>query len=259
MEISVIQIVLIVLLSGFYIVQKNGFQLIPLMSVFTGWMTGIILGDPNTGLGIGATMQLMGLGLAGIGGASIPDYPIAAIIGTAIALISGQDQSVGVTVGVAVGMLCVQLDVIVKILNGFIARRAEALAQQGKYGAMKHIIWACPVLFFISGALPTLIVLLFGVDAVNFILNVMPAWFTTGLSIAGGMLPVVGIALLLSFMPTKRFISFIIVGFVCAAYLNLGILPIALFGVAAAYEHYKSASAHTSSESTGNAAVLEDE
>jgi PTS system mannose-specific IIC component len=258
MEITPIQAVLVILVSAFYLVQKSGFQLIALMSVFTGWATGLILGDANTGLLIGSTMQLMGLGLAGIGGASIPDYPIAAIIGTVVAILTDQDQSVGVTIGVAVGMLCVQIDVIVKIINGFLVRKAKALALEGKTDAMRNVLWVCPCLFAVAGAFPTFIMLVFGVDAVNFILNVMPAWFTTGLSIAGGVLPVVGIALLLNYMPTKKFISFVIVGFLLAAYLKLSILPIALFGFAAAYEHYKSATVQKCATSA-NTAVLEDE
>lgn len=239
MDVAAWQIALIVIIAFFYSTQKYGFQLIALMSVLPAWAVGLILGDPATGLAIGATMQLMSLGVAALAGASVPDYPIAAIVGTAISIISGQDESVGLAVGIAVGMLCVQLDVIAKILNGFLARRAERLSEQGNYRAMNATILICPFLFGLVGAIPTFVVLIFGEGAVNFILDVMPAWFTTGLSIAGGMLPVVGMAMLLTFMPVKKFISFVAIGFVLSAYLNLGVLPIAILGAAAAYEHYK--------------------
>lgn len=39
-----------------------------------------VVGDPTTGLSIGATMQLMSMGVVAVGGSSMPDYPIAAII-----------------------------------------------------------------------------------------------------------------------------------------------------------------------------------
>lgn len=104
---------------------------------------------------------------------------------------------------------------------------------------------------------PRLPYLLFGADAVNAFLSVMPSWFTTGLSIAAGILPVVGLAMLLSFMPMKKFIAYAIVGFVLAAYLQISILPIALLGAAAAIEYYKSHS--NPSVNALDAGGLEDE
>lgn len=260
MTVSALQIVLVTLVAFICSVQKYGFQIINLMCVLPAWVVGIIMGDPMTGLSVGATVQLMSLGVAGLGGASVPDYPTAAIIGTVVAISSGQGAEVGLAVGIAVGMLCVQLDVIVKILAGFIARKAEALAAAGNYVGMKRVLLVDPVLYGLVGTIPTFIVLLFGADTVNAILNAMPAWFTTGLNIAGGMLPVVGMAMLLNFMPSKKFISFVIVGYVLSAYLKIGVLPIALLGIAAAYEYYKLQSQMKDMKVSANAeGMLEDE
>ena len=41
------------------------------------------------------------------------------------------------------------------------------------------------------------------------ILEVIPEWVTNGLSIAAGMLPVVGIGMLMRYMPVKKFLPFI--------------------------------------------------
>ena len=58
----------------------------------------------------------------------------------------------------------------------------------------------------------------------------MPTWFTTGLSIAGGLLPGVGMAMLLMYMPLNKYWSFLIVGFVLAAYLSVPTLGIGAVG-----------------------------
>ena len=152
---------------------------------------------------------------------------------------SDLDQGVGLAVGIAVGMLGVQLDVVAKVLNGFMARKQAAYAQAGEYDKMKRITFLGPLFFGLSDALPMLVVLLFGGDAVNAILSVVPAWVTSGLSIAGGILPVIGMAALLSYMPVKQYASFLVVGFALSAYFGVGILPIAMIGGAAAYEVYK--------------------
>ena len=80
-----------------------------------------------------------------------------------------------------------------------------------------------PILFFLKmQPVPTFIILAFGENVTDFIVNSMPAWFTGGLSIACGMLPtVIGIGMLLTYMPTKKYIGFVAIGFVLVAYMNL--------------------------------------
>ena len=233
---SIIQIAVVTLIAFIYGAEKNAGQILTNMSVTPAWFVGLALGDPVTGLAVGAIVQLMSLGVA----ASVPDYPTAAIIGAVVAITSGQEASVGVAAGIAVGMLGLQLDVIAKTANGFLGRTSQRFAEEGKYSQMKSVLFLGPVFYGLTAAIPTFAVLLFGADAVNAFLSVMPSWFTTGLSIAAGILPVVGLAMLLSFMPMKKFIAYAIVGFVLAAYLQISILPIALLGAAAAIEYYKS-------------------
>ena len=54
----------------------------------------------------------------------------------------------------------------------------------------------------------------------------IPAWVTNGLTIAGGMLPVVGIGMLLRYMPVKKYLAYLLAGFVLAGYLKVPILGI---------------------------------
>ena len=248
---SIIQIAVVTLIAFIYGAEKNAGQILTNMSVTPAWFVGLALGDPVTGLAVGAIVQLMSLGVAAMGGASVPDYPTAAIIGAVVAITSGQEASVGVAAGIAVGMLGLQLDVIAKTANGFLGRTSQRFAEEGKYSQMKSVLFLGPVFYGLTAAIPTFAVLLFGADAVN------PSWFTTGLSIAAGILPVVGLAMLLSFMPMKKFIAYAIVGFVLAAYLQISILPIALLGAAAAIEYYKSHS--NPSVNALDAGGLEDE
>ncbi len=239
MSIAPWQVILITLFAAVKNLDQYGTQYFAFDYVIWSWLTGVVLGNPMTGLAIGATVQLMSLGVAGLGGASVPDYGTAGMFGTIVAITSGQDASVGLAVGVTVGMLGVQLDVLFKIINGFVAKKAQSLGEAGNYSGMLHVIWIGPIVYALCAVVPVLVALLLGGDAVNAIINLMPAWFTTGLTIAGKMLPVVGMAMLLNFMPAKKFISFVIIGYVLAAYLSLSILPIALIGGAAAYEYYK--------------------
>lgn len=70
------------------------------------------------------------------------------------------------------------------------------------------------------------------------ILKVIPKWVTDGLTVAGGMLPVGGIAMLLHYMPIKKFLPYVMIGFVIAAYMKVPVLGIAIMGLAFGYIYY---------------------
>ena len=55
--------------------------------------------------------------------------------------------------------------------------------------------------------------LIFGENIVNTLVEKMPEWLTGGLSVAGGLLPAVGIAILLRYLPVKKYISYLLIGF----------------------------------------------
>ncbi len=262
MTVNALQFILIVLLSGFRAMDQYSTQLFPFQHALMCWLTGIILGDPNTGLIVGGTIQLMSMGAAGLGGSSAPDYGMAGMVATVLACITGSsDISVGLAVGVAVAMLYVQLDVMFKIYNSWVYKVIRGHAVKEEYDKMLRSFFLSHLWLFLQGALPMALVLAFGQQAVDAVLAVMPDWFTTGLTIAAGILPVTGFAMLLTFMPVNKFYAFLIVGYVLAAYLNLSVLPIALLGCAIAIEYFrlKSTAPQATAAANDNGGELEDE
>lgn len=240
MEINTIQAILIIILAGIRAADMYSTQLFPFMHALMCWLVGVILGDAYTGLVVGGTIQLMSMGAAGLGGSSAPDYGMAGMTATVLAIATGNgDISVGLTVGVAVAMLYVQLDVIFKIYNSWVFKTIRGFCAKENYPAMLRSFFLSHVYLFLQGALPMAIVIFFGQAAVEAILAIMPAWFTQGLSVAAGILPVTGFAMLLTFMPLKKFWPFAIIGYVAAAYLGLTVLPIALLAGMIAVEYFK--------------------
>ena len=103
---------------------------------------------------------------------------------------------------------------------------------------MNREAWLGPVICSLQTMIPTLIVVCFGANVVNFILDFIPEWVTNGLSIAAGMLPVVGVGMLMRYMPVKKFLPFLLIGFVLSAYLSVPVLGIAIVGFAAAFWYF---------------------
>ncbi len=70
----------------------------------------------TTRLYVGGTLQLMTLGVSSFGGASVPDYPAAGknSLEQYLAIATGIGGKVGVTIGIPVAIVMVQLDVLLK-------------------------------------------------------------------------------------------------------------------------------------------------
>ncbi len=90
-----------------------------------GMISGMIMGDLKTGLMVGGTLQLMRLGIAAFGGASVPDYFTGAVLGTAFAVISGNGAEYGIGLAVPVSLLMLQLDVVARFCNVFLLHRID--------------------------------------------------------------------------------------------------------------------------------------
>lgn len=68
MQLSALQIVLLVLVAAEINVDRRGLSLTHARPVIVGFLCGLILGDMNSGLYIGGTFTLMSLGVAALGG-----------------------------------------------------------------------------------------------------------------------------------------------------------------------------------------------
>lgn len=235
-----IQIVLVTILA--FIMQMDemgpqGFGLI--YPAIIGPLTGFLLGDLHSGCVVGGTLQLMSLGVAAVGGSSTPRYGWATIIATAVAVSTGKGVEAGLAIGIPVGMLGVQMDIVVRLINGIIIRKSEKMVQDGKFKSGQRMMLLCWVLFGLEAAIAVLLSVTLGATFINQILDNTPVWITKGLSLAGALLPVVGFSMLLKFMPVKKYINYVFLGFVMSAYLKMPILGIAIVGFALAYDFFR--------------------
>lgn len=259
MEANFFQIVLIVLYGFFINFEKNSTMFGTYQPVTAGFITGLILGDVTTGLYIGGTLQLLSLGISNFGGASIPDYQTASIVATFITITTGQEASVGISIGIPVALLMVQLDVIRNTIGIWLVHRAENGAKNGDYSYIAKMQMLGVFLTAATTGIPVALAVIFGPSLINTILNYTPEWLTTGLSVAGGLLPAVGIGLLLRYLPVKEYFSYLVIGFVLAVYMNVPLLGVALVGGAVALIIYKKNSANAELATSAVGGMDEDE
>ena len=239
MEIHMWQIIALTALAFFAICENLSTCILANQPVIIGTITGIIMGDMKMGLAVGATLQLMILGVGTYGGASIPDYMTGSIVGTVFAVTSGKGMDFGIGLAVPVGLLMVQLDVLARFSNVFFSKRVEAAVERLDFKAIGRNTWLGALPWGLSRAVPVFLMLIFGQSLVNVIVDHMPDWLMGGLTVAGGLLPAVGIAILLRYLPVKSYISYLLIGFFAAAYLSVPMVGVAILGAALAVIAFK--------------------
>lgn len=201
----------------------------------TGLFVGIVLGDVTQGIIIGAQLELIWMGIAGIGAATPPDVVTGGILGTAFAIISGSGVEVALALAVPIAVLAQTLGVVVRIANTYFAHKADKYAKEANYRGLAISMWIPVCLFFLSTFLPTFLAILLGADQVSNLINSIPKVILDGMGVAGSLLPAIGFALLMDMLFSKKMAPFFFIGFLAAAYGGMNITAIALFAVCLAF------------------------
>lgn len=202
---------------------------------------GIILGDMTTAIIIGATMELMWLGVNNIGAYVPPDVISGTIVGASLGIMSGgsveEATALAVAIGVPTATLVQQLNMLVMTTNVTFLHGADKAALSGEFKAVNKYFWAGAVCFFLTRAVPVFIATGVGSyvieNIMGFLQNDVP-WVLSGFSTAGGMMPAVGLAMLLTMMMKKNMWIFLLIGFALNAYLSVPTLGCAIIAAAIA-------------------------
>lgn len=215
-----------------------------------GAVAGLVVGDLNLGLKIGATLTFMSLGMWTYGGASIPDFNIGAIIGTVVGALGGGMQA-GLVVAVPVALLMSQCDVLAGIIDVGCVRGAEKYIEEEKYGmvSLMHFLGVVPAALIRAVAI--FLVVWVGAGPIQSVIAMTPNWFVNGMTAVGNVLPALGFAVLLSMMDVKKYWMFLLVGYVLYGYFKTPIVGIAIMAVAIAFI-YKKLEGRTSNECSAN-------
>ncbi|EEI85846.1 PTS system sorbose-specific iic component [Anaerococcus lactolyticus ATCC 51172] len=224
-----IQALLIGIVSGIGILDGRILgQLMLDRPLVLGALVGLILGDLKSGIIIGAQLELIWMGVAGIGAATPPDIVTGGVLGTAFAIISGKGAEIALAVAVPISVLAQSLGVLVRIINAYYSHKADRYAIERNYKGLALCMWIPAFLFFLSTFLPTFLAMLLGAEHVSAFINSIPKVVLDGLSVAGKLLPAIGFALLMDMLWSKKVAPFFFVGFLLASYFNVNITGIAL-------------------------------
>lgn len=218
------QILLLTLYSAYQICDELTIVSSAGSPVFAGFISGLIMGDMATGLAIGGSLQLMVLGVGTFGGASRIDATSGAVLATAFSVSQGIDPELAVsTIAVPVAALLVYTDIAGRFSTTFFAHRVDAAIERFDYAGIErnYLLGAIP--WALSRALPVFLALAFGGGFVDAMVKTIEQyqWIANGLTLAARMLPGLGFAILLHYLPLKRNLHYLAVGFALTAMLTV--------------------------------------
>lgn len=231
MELTVVQIVLVFIVACIAgmgsILDEFQFHR-PLVACT---LIGIVLGDMKTGIIIGGTLEMIALGWMNIGAAVAPDAALASIISTILVIAGGQSIGAGIAIAIPLAAAGQVLTIIVRTVTVAFQHAADRAATNGNLTAISWIHVSALILQAMRIAIPALIVALsVGTSEVKQMLDAIPPVVTDGLNIAGGMIVVVGYAMVINMMRAGYLMPFFYLGFVTAAFTNFNLVALGVIG-----------------------------
>lgn len=204
--------------------------------IAVGVVAGLIYGNLSQGLIIGGGIAAVFAGIIAPGGNLPTDSALAATTVIPIALSTGLTTEQAIAFAVPIGLLGSFLTNIRKMINVAFVHQADKHAAEGNVNGITRCaviypaIVALPLLF-----LPVFIVVLFGQDAMLAFLNVVPGWVMNGLSVAGGVMPAIGFALIMNMIGKPRLIPYTLLGFIAVKSLGLNNIVAGILAASVAY------------------------
>lgn len=200
--------------------------------IVLGPIVGLILGDLEMGVTIGATLELAFLGSMSVGAFIPPNVIVGGVLGTAFAIVTGKGPEVAFTMAFPIALLALAIDnVIFSLVRPLLAKVADNYAAKGNAKGVCRIhmltgFITCTVLGVI-----TFLGFALGSTQMETIVNAIPEVITNGLTVATGLLPAMGFAMLAQMIMNKTVVPFFFLGFLLSAYFHIPVVGIAFLGL----------------------------
>jgi len=204
-------------------------------------LVGLVLGDIQTGIILGGTLEMLALGWMNVGAAMAPDAALASVISAVLVIVGKQSIGAGIAIAIPIAAAGQVLTIFVRTITVFFQHLADKYAEKANTRGIEMCHIAGLLLQAIRVAVPAAIVgMLAGTDTVNAALAAIPPVITRGLQVSGGFIVVVGYAMVINMMEIKSLMPFFFIGFLLAAFTNFNLIGFGAVGVICAIFHIQS-------------------
>lgn len=196
-----------------------------------GPLVGLILGDLNQGLIIGATLELFFIGSVSIGGYIPPDVITGSVLATAFAIKSGIETEAAIAMALPIALLVLAINNGLQCLYPFISKIGDRSAAKGQEQGINITYWVTGLSKCLCRFLVVFVAYLYGAEVVGAVVNSIPQFIIDGMSAATGLLPALGLAMLIKMIISRDNILYYFIGFIFASYLGVPTLGVAILSL----------------------------
>ena len=198
-----------------------------LVGLATGHLTECII--------LGGALQLLALGWANIGAAVAPDAALASVASAIIFVKAGdfslEGRNIAIAAAITLATVGLVLTMIVRTLSVVIVHQADRAAENGNFRGVEFWHYVALAAQGLRIAIPSGLLMFIPSEAVQKGLGSLPAWFTGGMTVGGGMVVAVGFAMVINLMATKEVWPFFFLGFALAPISQLTLIAIGIIGL----------------------------
>ena len=201
-------------------------------------LVGLALGDLQTGLAVGASLELLFMGSISIGAYVPPNETIGGVLACAFAISLGEGTEAAIALAMPIALLSLAIGNLLQPIWPFFVDKADAFAKKGNLRGIYALhwgigLWGCVEYFLLCGG-----AFLLGVDAVQGILDWIPSFILDGFGVAANLLPAMGFAMLGRLVITKKLVPFYFLGFLLCSYMGVPVLGVAILAIIIGIEKF---------------------
>lgn len=212
----------------------------------TGTLVGLFMGDPMTGMLAGANIQLIYLGWISAGGTMPSNTIVAGIFGTAMTILSGADPTMAVTFAIPFSMFGLLLNQVYMTVNAAWIHQADKMLDKGSLSGVRFMNFVPSFcMAFILYGIPAFLLVYSGSGWAQSLIDAVPKSVISALQVVGGIMPALGIAMLLNYLGKKNLIPWFFGGFFLTVYSGLSLTAISIFSAIIAIIMYLNSNKNT--------------
>lgn len=201
---------------------------------------GLVLGDVKTAIMVGVAIQAVYIALITPGGTMAYDLNFVSFPALALGVLAvkaGGDIKVAVSIAATIGILGSIIHNFTMVFLSFFNHKAEQAVEKGDVkGLLFHQMVTPQIALFLVRFIPSFLAVYYGASVVKPIIDSTPQVILNIFTVLGGVLPAVGIAVLLKqIVKDKMLLVYFLVGFVCIVFLKLNMVAVTIIGLLLAY------------------------
>ncbi|MPM80430.1 PTS system mannose-specific EIIC component [bioreactor metagenome] len=236
----VLKAILVGLVAGYGRIEQSWFgQQMIARPIWLCTLVGLVLGDLNTGVIIGGTLELIWAGVVQVG-ATPTEVVSGSVLAAALCIESGLTVEEAVVIAIPVATLASVMGTMITSLNTLLW---SPITNKAVDDGNSKLIWftgiAGGLVYFVVYFLIISLGFVAGSAAIQAFIDKIPMLVRDGLTYASKLLPAIGVAILMKFTFDWKFAGFFALGFILAAYFGLGSMALALIGGTCAFIYYQ--------------------